>query len=74
MCLLADSTIASGHGSPYFSSKSFSKLPALTPILIEHELSLAAFITYWTFDSLPIFPGLILKHAAPDSAASIALL
>ena len=29
------STIASGQGSPYFSSRCFSRLPALTPIRIE---------------------------------------
>jgi hypothetical protein len=35
MWLSADSTIASGQGSPYFSSNSRSSDPALTPIRIE---------------------------------------
>ena len=38
--LNALSTRASGHGSLYFSNKSFSKDPALTPILIEQLLFL----------------------------------
>ena len=66
MCLRADSTIASGQGSPYFSNKSRSKLPAFTPILTEQLKSFAALITSLTFFSFPIFPGLILKQAAPD--------
>ena len=35
--------------------------------------SFAAFITSLTFSSEPILPGLVLKHAAPALAASIAL-
>ena len=45
MCSSPLSTIASGHGSPYFSSRSFSRLPAFTPIRIEQLLSFAALIT-----------------------------
>ena len=52
----------------------FSKDPPLTPILIEQSLSLAALTTSSTLSIDPILPGLILKHDAPDSAASIALL
>ena len=72
--LSALSTNASGQGSLYFSNKSFSKDPALTPILIEQLLFFAAEITYFIFVLFPIFPGFILRHAAPLSAASIALL
>ena len=68
------STNASGHGSLYFSSKAFSKDPALTPILIEQLLSFAALRISLTFSFEPIFPGLILKQCAPEVAASIALL
>ena len=68
------SIIASGQGSPYFSRRFFSRLPAFTPILIEQPKSLAAFITSLILKLDPMFPGLILKHAAPDSAASKALL
>ena len=71
---IALSTKASGHGSLYFSNKSCSKDPALTPILIEHSLYFADLIISFNFSLPPIFPGLILKHFAPLSAASIALL
>ena len=74
MFLKALSTKASGHGSLYFSIKSFSKDPALTPILIEQLLFFAAEITSLIFFLSPIFPGFILRQAAPLSAASIALL
>ena len=72
--LNALSTRASGQGSLYFSNKSFSNDPALTPILIEQLLFFAAEITSLIFFLSPIFPGLILRQAAPLSAASIALL
>ena len=39
------STSASGQGSPYFSSRSFSRLPALTPMRIAQPLALAALTT-----------------------------
>ena len=68
------STKASGQGSLYFSSKFFSKEPALTPILIEQSWSFAAFNISWTLYFDPMFPWLILKQWAPDTAASIALL
>ena len=72
--LCALSTKASGHGSLYFSKISFSSEPAFTPILIEQPLFFAALNTSCTFDLSPILPGLILKHFAPFSAASIARL
>ena len=74
MFLRALSTNASGHGSLNFSNISLSKDPALTPILIEQSLFFAALKTSWIFFLSPIFPGLILKHFAPFSAASTALL
>ena len=73
MWFSADSTNASGVGSPYLSRILFSREPAFTPILIEVSFCLAAFITSFTFSALPIFPGFILKQATPASAASIAL-
>ena len=72
--LNALSTKASGHGSLYFSRISFSREPALTPILIEQLLFFAADITSLIFFLSPILPGFILKHFAPFSADSIALL
>ena len=72
--LKALSTKASGQGSLNFSNISFSNDPAFTPILTEQSLFLAELRTSWIFDSSPIFPGFILKHLAPFSAASIALL
>ena len=74
MFLIALSTKASGQGSLYFSKISFSRDPALTPILIEQLLFFAAEITASIFFLSPIFPGLILKQLAPFSAASIARL
>ena len=74
MFLKALSTNASGLGSLNFSNISLSKDPALTPILTEHPLFFAALRTSWIFTLSPIFPGLILRHFAPFSAASIALL
>ena len=68
------STNASGQGSLNLSRISFSNDPALTPILIEQSLSFAALRTSYILVSSPIFPGLILKHFAPFSAASIARL
>ena len=70
----AISTKASGLGSENFSKICFSKLPALTPTLIEQLLSFAAFITSFILFILPIFPGFILIHEAPLFAASIPLL
>ena len=45
MFLIALSTKASGQGSLYFFKISFSRDPALTPILIEQLLFFAAEIT-----------------------------
>ena len=72
--LSALSTSASGQGSLYFSNISLSRDPAFTPILIEQLLLFAALITSLILFLSPIFPGFILKHFAPFSAASIALL
>src|SRR3546814_7264026 len=72
--LSALSTSASGQGSPYFSSKSFSRLPALTPMRIEHPFAFAARTTSPTRSDDPILPGLMRRHAAPASAASRARL
>ena len=47
MFLNALSTKASGHGSLYFSNISFSNEPALTPILTEQSLFLAAVKTLY---------------------------
>ena len=74
MFRIALSTKASGQGSLNFSKMSFSSDPALTPILIEQSLFFAALITSLNFSLSPIFPGFILKHFAPLSAASKALL
>ena len=71
---IALSTNASGHGSLYFSSNFFSRDPELTPIRIEQSLSFAALRISLTRSLEPILPGLILKHCAPEVAASIALL
>ena len=65
------STMASGQGSPYFSSRWLSRLPALTPIRIEQPWSRAAWITSRTLSGLPMLPGLILRQAAPAFAASM---
>jgi hypothetical protein len=64
------STIASGQGSPYFSSKSRSSEPALTPMRIAQPWSRAAAITSRTRSGEPMLPGLIRRQAAPASAAS----
>ena len=56
--LNALSTKASGQGSLNFSKISFSKDPALTPILTEHPLFFAALKTSWIFTLSPIFPKL----------------
>ena len=66
------STIASGQGSPYFSSRCFSRQPALTPMRIEQPWSRAAAITSRTRSAEPMLPGLMRRQAAPASAASMA--
>jgi hypothetical protein len=70
-CDSALSTIASGQGSPYFSRRSRSSEPALTPMRIEQPWSRAALITSRTRSAEPMLPGLILRHAAPALAASM---
>ena len=72
--LIALSTNASGQGSLYFSKISFSNDPELTPILIAQSLFFAALITSFIFFLSPMFPGFILRHFAPFSADSNALL
>ena len=52
------STSASGHGSPYFSSRSFSRLPALTPMRIAQPLARAAAMTSLTRSAEPMLPGI----------------
>ena len=71
---MALSTSASGQGSLYFSKSDLSSDPALTPILIELLKSFAALTTSKTRSLDPMLPGLILIHAAPFFAASMALL
>ena len=53
---------------------SLKSLHQFTPIRIEQLLSFAARITSLTLSSAPMFPGFILKQAAPASAASMPLL
>ncbi|MNY15382.1 hypothetical protein D3C86_1485920 [compost metagenome] len=64
------STIASGQGSPYFSSSSFSSEPALTPMRMEQPWSRAAWTTSLTRSMEPMLPGLMRRQAAPAWAAS----
>ena len=68
MCSSPLSTMASGHGSPYFSNRCFSRLPPFTPMRMAQPWSLAALITSCTRSGLPMFPGLMRKHAAPACA------
>ena len=58
----------------FFSSNSFSKDPALTPILIGIFFSLHLSTTIFTLSSDPILPGFILTLSTPDSIASSAIL
>ena len=58
------STRASGQGSPYFSSRSFSRLPAFTPMRIAQPLARAAEITSLTRTSEPMLPGLMQASGA----------
>ena len=70
----ADSTIASGQGSPYLCCRSFSSEPALTPMRIGMPLSRAASITARTRSSRPMLPGLMRRQSTPVSATSSAIL
>ena len=70
----ADSTKASGQGSPYFFCNFFSKEPALTPILIGIPWDSAQLTTTLTYSFEPILPGFILKQSAPCSATAKAIL
>ena len=67
------SSISLGVGWEYFN-KYLSREPAFTPMRIEQLLLFAAPTTSATLSGLPILPGLILKQAAPASAASITRL
>ena len=71
---LALSNKALAVGLLYFSKIVFSKLPALTPILIGILFCLAASTTSFTLSLEPMLPGFIRKQCAPFSAASSALL
>jgi hypothetical protein len=62
--------MASGVGNPYFSIKSFSRLPALTPIRIGRPAPATLSKTSFTFFFPPILPGFILILSAPASTAS----
>ena len=62
---IADSRSASGVGSPYFSCKSRSNEPPLTPIRIGMLCSRAESTTARIRSSLPMLPGLIRKQSAP---------
>ena len=53
------STIAGGHGNPYFSHRSRSRLPALTPIRIGMPRSFALRTTCRKRSLLPMLPGLM---------------
>ena len=70
----ADSTSASGVGSPYFFCRSFSSEPALTPMRIEMPWSLADCTTACTRSSRPMLPGLMRRQSAPSSATRRAIL
>src|SRR3990167_6163498 len=63
----ADSTRASGVGSPYFFCRSFSSEPALTPMRIEMPRSRAASTTALTRSARPILPGLMRRQSTPGS-------
>ena len=66
------STIPSAVTPWYFSTRSFSKEPLLTPTRIGICRSLAASTTACTRSLFPIFPGLIRILSAPCSIAAIA--
>ena len=71
-CPRALSTMASGQGCPYFSSRGFSRLPAFTPMRIGMCLARQASATAFTFSGAPILPGLMRILSMPRSAASSA--
>ena len=50
----------------------FSSEPALTPMRMEQPWSRAALMTSRTRSAEPMLPGLMRRHAAPASAASMA--
>ena len=62
MFILALSNSASEVGLLYFSNIFFSRLPALTPILIGMSFCLAASTTSFIFYLEPILPGLIRRQ------------
>ncbi len=73
-CSSALSTSASGFGSPYFSSRCRSRLPALTPIRMEQPWSRGGLDHLPHALGLPMLPGLMRRQAAPLWAASMARL
>ena len=74
MWRIADSTSASGVGSPYLRCSAFSSEPAFTPILIGMLRSRAALITALTRSSRPMLPGLMRRQSTPSSATRSAIL
>ncbi len=68
----ADSTSASGVGLPYFSSRSFSSEPALTPMRIGTPRALASRAISRTLSWYLMLPGLIRRPWMPASSAAIA--
>ena len=68
------STSASAVTPPAFSRISFSSDPALTPTRTGMALPAMAATISRTFAAPPMFPGLILKPAAPASTALMASL
>ena len=68
----ADSTRASGVGAPYFSSRSFSRDPAFTPIRIGTPRSFASRAISRTLSWYLMLPGLMRRPWMPASSAAIA--
>src|SRR3954470_5518419 len=69
---IADSTSASGVGDPYFSSSSFSRDPAFTPIRIGTPRAFASRAINRTLSWYLMLPGLIRRPWIPASRAAIA--
>src|SRR3954452_2304595 len=69
---IADSTSASGVGRPYFSRRSFSREPALTPMRIGTPRAFASRAISRTLSWYLMFPGLIRRPWTPASSAAIA--
>ena len=61
--------MASGVGPPYFASRSFSRLPPLTPMRMGMPAARQASATRRTFSFGPMLPGLMRSLSTPASAA-----